>query len=75
MLKFVLVLCIHSKHLRWRLVYPYIQEHNYLLPPKGGKFLGFANKGTYRITNSFLNSITVIFRAKYFHIHSRLLDT
>jgi len=30
MLKFVLVLGSQSKHLRWMLVYPYIQEHGTL---------------------------------------------
>jgi len=37
--------------------------------------LGLSNEGTYRITISFLNSITVRIIVKYFHIHSKFLET
>jgi len=55
MLKFVLILGLHSKQ---RLVYPYIQREKFPSSTTGGKFLGLASEGTYRITYSFLNSIT-----------------
>jgi len=58
MIKFVLVLGIHSKHLRQMLVYPYIQREQFILSATGGKFPGLASEGTYRITYSFPNSIT-----------------
>jgi len=56
MLKFVLVLGIHSKHLMQRLVYPYIQRAQFPSYAAEGKFLGLASEGTYRITYSFLNN-------------------
>jgi len=57
MLKIVLVLAIHSKHFRWRLVYTYIQEQ-FPSSATRGKFLGLASEDSYRITYSFPNSTT-----------------
>jgi len=58
MLKFVLVLCIHFKAFKAEASLSIHSRAQFPFSAKEGKFLGLVSKGTYRITNSFLKSIT-----------------
>jgi len=58
MLKSVLVLGIHFKAFQAEASLSIHSRAQFLSTATKGKFIGLASKGTYRITNSFLNSIT-----------------
>jgi len=58
MLKFILVLGIHVKAFKVGARLSLHSRAQFSSSAKGGRFLGLASKCTYRITISFLNSIT-----------------